>query len=67
MYNYIEFDLLSLRHFKMINPNLLSQYPHPISGALHDLVAVAQFKKREKHPWMSVNFKHSSMGVSQVF
>ena len=24
--------------------------------ALHDLVAFVQFKKREKHPWRSVNF-----------
>ena len=25
-------------------------------GALRDLVAFAQFNKREKHSWMSVNF-----------
>ena len=25
-------------------------------GALRDLVAFAQFKKRENHPWRSVNF-----------
>ena len=24
--------------------------------ALRDLVPFAKFKKREKHPWMSVNF-----------
>ena len=27
-----------------------------IFGALHDLVAFVQFKKREKHSWRSVNF-----------
>ena len=27
-----------------------------ICGALRDLVPCAQFKKREKHPWRSVNF-----------
>ena len=27
-----------------------------ICGALCDLVPFAQFKKREKHPWRSVNF-----------
>ena len=27
-----------------------------ICGALRDLVPFAQFKKREKHPWKSVNF-----------
>ena len=27
-----------------------------ICGALRDLVAFVQFKKREKHPWKSVNF-----------
>ena len=27
-----------------------------ICGALRDLVAFAQFKKRAKHPWRSVNF-----------
>ena len=25
-------------------------------GALRDLVPFVQFKKREKHPWKSVNF-----------
>ena len=25
-------------------------------GALHDLVPFVRFKKREKHPWRSVNF-----------
>ena len=25
-------------------------------GALRDLVPFVQFKKREKHPWRSVNF-----------
>ena len=27
-----------------------------ICGALHDLVAFVQLKKREKHSWRSVNF-----------
>ena len=27
-----------------------------ICGALRDLVAFVQFKKREKHPWRNVNF-----------
>ena len=27
-----------------------------ICGALRDLVPFVQFKKREKHPWRSVNF-----------
>ena len=27
-----------------------------ICGALHYLVLFVQFKKREKHPWRSVNF-----------
>ena len=27
-----------------------------ICGALRDLASFAQFKKREKHPWRSVNF-----------
>ena len=42
-------------------------------GALRDMVAFVQFKKREKHPWRSVtscNFtkiKHSSVGVFHVF
>ena len=25
-------------------------------GALHDLVPFVQFKKRQRHPWRSVNF-----------
>ena len=27
-----------------------------ICGALRDSVAFVQFKKREKHPWRTVNF-----------
>ena len=27
-----------------------------IRDMLHDLVPFVQFKKREKHPWRSVNF-----------
>ena len=38
----------------MINPYLLLTYH--MCGALCDLVPFAQFKKREKHPWRSVNF-----------
>ena len=30
--------------------------PMKYSGALRDLVLFVQFKKREKHPWRSVNF-----------
>ena len=28
-----------------------------ICGVLRDLVQCTQFKKREKHPWKSVNFR----------
>ena len=28
-----------------------------ICGALRNLVPFVQFKKREKHPWRSVNFR----------
>ena len=31
-------------------------YSHHKYGALRDLVPFVQFKKREKHPWSSVNF-----------
>ena len=31
-----------------------------ICDALRDLAAFAQFKKREKHPWRSVNFSKVS-------
>ena len=31
-----------------------------ICGALRDLVAFVQFKKREKHPWRSVNFSKAA-------
>ena len=30
--------------------------PIQIFDALHDLVALVQFEKREIHPWRSVNF-----------
>ena len=32
-----------------------------------DLVPCTQFKKLEKHPWRSVTFRHSSMGVFHIF
>ena len=35
---------------------LLTALVGSICGALHDLVPFVQFKKREKHPWRSVNF-----------
>ena len=36
-----------------------------ICGALRDLVPFVQFKKREKHPWRSVNFS-TVAGSSQA-
>ena len=30
-------------------------------GALRDLVPFVQFKKRENHPWKSVNFKPATL------
>ena len=36
-----------------------------ICNALHDLVSIVQFKKREKYPWrLKVN---CSMGAFQIF
>ena len=40
--------------FKMVSIGDLES--QTIWEALHDLVPFAQFKKREKHPWMSVTF-----------
>ena len=40
---------------------------YPLCDALHDLLTFVQFKKREKHPWKSVTFIYSSMGVFHVF
>ena len=37
-----------------------------ISGALCDLVPFVQFKKREKHPWRSVNFSKIA-GTHHIF
>ena len=37
--------------YNMVNFNILQ-----ICDALRDLVPFAQLKKREKHPWRSVNF-----------
>ena len=40
-----------------MNTNLLEYFDNNYKcGALRDLVAFAQFKKRENHPWRSVNF-----------
>ena len=32
------------------------QFQETVCGALPNLVPFVQFKKREKHPWRSVNF-----------
>ena len=37
-----------------------------VCDALLDLVAFVQFKKREKHPWRSVNFSKVA-GISTTF
>ena len=37
-----------------------------ICGALRDLVLFAQFKKRVKHPWRSVNFSKVAGYVSHI-
>ena len=39
--------------FKLL---IVENIPSSIYGALRDLVASVEFKKREKHPWRSVNF-----------
>ena len=36
--------------------SILETFLTYISDALHDLEAFVQFKKREKHPWRSINF-----------
>ena len=44
-------------------------YPFTTSyfwGALRDLAPFAQFKKREKHPWRSVNFKASTCNFTKI-
>ena len=40
----------------MINLSVILVYMSVIYDALRDLVPFAQFKKRENHPWRSVNF-----------
>ena len=35
---------------------IVKSFINSICDALRDLVSFAQFKKREKHPWRSVNF-----------
>ena len=39
-----------------ITQKQLAQFLWKIYGVLCDLVPFVQFKKREKHPWRSVNF-----------
>ena len=44
---------------KQLITNLFRESANPqsyICGALRDLAPFVQFKKREKHPWTSVNF-----------
>ena len=42
-----------VKYFKRV-PHILKLLISVICGALRDLVAFVQFKKREKHPWRSV-------------
>ena len=37
-----------------------------ICGVLRDLVPFVQFKKREKHPWRSVNFSKIAGYASHI-
>ena len=37
-----------------------------ICNVLRDLVPFVQFKKREKHPWMSVAFLHAFLTLIKV-
>ena len=46
LYFYLKLDSLAIQHN---------------CGALRDLVPFVQFKKREKHPWRSVNFSKISL------
>ena len=39
---------------------LYFQFCTGICGALRNLLAFVQFKKREKHPWRSVNFSENA-------
>ena len=44
-----------------------TQNKRPKCDALSDLVPFVQFKKREKHPWKSVNFsKVAGFKVPQI-
>ena len=45
----------------MCRGNLLKE----ICDKLHDLVPLVEFKKRKKHPWMSVTF--SKVDVFHIF
>ena len=46
-----QLDVRYYVNYKVKNSVLKRHY-----SALRDLVAFVQFKKREKHPWWSVNF-----------
>ena len=45
-----------LLQLNLLPCNQMSLTALTICGALRDLVPFVQFKKREKHPWRSVNF-----------
>ena len=52
----IEKSLDSVPSPPNLTNNFLGILPKTIRDALRDLVPFVQFKKREKHPWSSVNF-----------
>ena len=60
MFNFIcVFDTpSSLICHEKVNQRVRSNFNK--CGALHDLVLFVQFKKREKHPWKSVNFSKAA-------
>ena len=59
-------DTVFLLFMVQFTTALMKQYNH-ICDALRDLVPFIQFKKREKHPWRSVNFMNTPPWVFSRF
>ena len=51
--NHILYDFHAFMHYIRYSVNSITKNN---CGTLHNLAAFAQFKKREKHPWRTVNF-----------
>ena len=51
---------------KIVPEKKMAEEPFLKCGTSRDLIPSVQFKKREKHPWRSVDFKASACNFTKI-